>query len=152
MLELTTWMNKEIDKLRNDIDNLFSRFFKDFSMPVLSQSTNDFPGIEVSETENDLIVKIFIQGIDPDDLDISVYESNLTIKGKIKQKSSKDIEYDDHIETWHSSYFSRYLRLPCKVKNNEIKTRHSEGIMMIIIPKNKQDIDKNANIKAKFYG
>ncbi len=152
MLELTTWMNKEIDKLRNDIDNLFSKFFKDFSMPALSQSTNDFPAIEVSETEKDLIVKIFIQGIDPDDLDISVCETSLTIKGKIKQKPSKDIEYDAHIETWHYSYFSRYLRLPCKVKDNEVKARHSEGMMMIIIPKDKQGTDKDTNIKAKFYG
>ena len=77
---LIIWKNQEIDKLRRDMDRLFARLRDDFGMPPFPKIGRDVPFIDLSETEDDLIIKAEIPGIDPEDLDISITEDILNSK------------------------------------------------------------------------
>jgi len=89
---LIIWKNQEINKLRRDMDRLFARLWDDFGMPHFTRPSRDIPFIDLSETEEDLILKAEIPGLNAEDLDISITDDILTIKGEMKQELVKESE------------------------------------------------------------
>jgi HSP20 family protein len=145
---LIIWKNQEINKLRRDMDRLFARLWDDFGMPHLTRPSRDIPFIDLSETEDDLILKAEIPGLNPEDLDISITEDILTLKGETKKELTKEHENYHSIEKRHES-FSRRFQLPCKVMMEDVEATYQEGILTIIMPKCKQEITQKVKIKIK---
>lgn len=145
---LIIWKNQEINKLRKDMDRLFARLWDDFGMPHLTRPSRDIPFIDLSATENDLILKAEIPGLNPEDLDISITDDILTIKGEIKKEFTKEDETYHSMEIRHES-FSRKFQLPCKVMVEDIEATYQEGILTIIMPKCKQEVSKRVQIRIK---
>ena len=111
---LILWKDQEINKLRRDMDRLFTRLWDDFGMPFLPRTVKRFPYIALSETEDNLIIKAEVPGINPEDLEISITDDTLTIKGKLKGVLVNKRE-DYHIMEKRHGFFSRSIQLPCKV-------------------------------------
>lgn len=145
---LIIWKNQEINKLRRDMDRLFARLWDDFGMPHLPRTSRDIPFIDLSETEDDLILKAEVPGINPEDLDISITDDILTIKGEIKQEFVKENENYHRMERRYES-FSRTLQLPCRVMIEDVEATYKEGILTIIMPKCKPEISQKVKIKIK---
>ena len=135
MRELTLWKKQEIDKLRRDIDRIFDRLWDDFRVPFFPSSTQQVPSIDLSETAENLILRAEIPGIKPEDLDITINENILTIKGEIKSETN-DSDGDYHRMERRRGYFSRVVELPCKVMMDEIEARYKNGVLNIIMPTN----------------
>ncbi|MFB0533339.1 MAG: Hsp20/alpha crystallin family protein [Desulfatiglandales bacterium] len=145
---LTIWKNQEINKLRRDMDRLFARLRDDFGMPHLPKIVRDLPFIDLSETEDDLIVNAEIPGINPEDLDISITEDILTIKGEMKQEFVEESENYHRMERQYGS-FSRTLQLPCRVMIEDVKATYAKGILHIIMPKCKPERARAFKIKIR---
>jgi len=135
MSELILWKDREIDKLRRDIDRLFDRCRSDFGTSCfLGDVSDDFP-IKITETKEILIVRAALEGVNPEDLDVSVTNDTLlTIRGEKREKSVEGSGYYRRVERRFRS-FSRTLRLPCRVKVGEIKATYKDGILNILMPK-----------------
>jgi len=145
---LIEWKNQEINKLRRDMDRLFYRLWDDFSVPLMSTSARETPFIDITETEDNLIINAEIPGIEPEDLDISVTEDILTIKGEMKSEISQDKGNYRRMERRYGA-FSRTLQLPCKVKTEDVKARYKKGILHIALPKCKPDTPRQVKIRIK---
>jgi len=144
---LIIWKDQEIGKLRKDIDRLFFRLCNDFGMDILPGNFRDYPAIEQSENENYLIFNVDIPGVDPEDLDISITEDFLSVKGKSTQKTI------DQGETYRTEErgvgsFSRSIQLPCRVKVDDVRATYREGILTIIMPKQGLEISHAFKIKV----
>ena len=134
MPDLIEWKNQEMDKLKKDIERLFFRLWDDFSVPLMSTSTRETPFIDIKETEDKLIIQAEIPGVKPEDIEISVTEDILTIKGEMKSEISQDISNYRRMERRYGT-FSRTLKLPCRVKPQDVNARYKEGILHIALPK-----------------
>jgi len=145
---LIIWKNQEINKLRRDMDRLFDRLWNDFGMPHFTRPPRDIPFIDLSETEEDLILKAEIPGLNPEDLDIYITDDILTIKGEMKQELVKEGENYHRMERRYES-FSRSIQLPCRVMIEDVEATHREGILTIIMPKCKPEITQKVKIKIK---
>jgi HSP20 family protein len=145
---LIIWKNQEINKLRRDMDRLFTRLWDDFGMPHFPRAVRDVPFVDLSETEDDLILKAEVPGINPEDLDISITDDILTIKGEMKQELVKENENYHRMERRYES-FSRTLQLPCRVMIEDVKATYKEGIVTIIMPKCSPEISQKVRIKIK---
>ena len=145
---LIIWKNQEIDKLRRDMDRLFARLRDDFGMPLFPKIGRDVPFIDLSETEDDLIIKAEIPGIDPEDLDISITGDILNIKGEMKQEFVQDSENYHRVERRYGS-FSRTIQLPCRVMTEDVKATYRKGILNIVMPKCKPETARALKIKVK---
>ncbi len=77
MAGLIVWKNQEIDKLRRDIDRLFDRLWDDFGVPLSTRIEREIPSIDLSETEDTLIIRAEVPGINPEDLEISITDNIL---------------------------------------------------------------------------
>ncbi len=145
---LIIWKNQEINKLRRDMDRLFSRLWDDFGMPHFTRPSRNIPFIDLSETEDDLILKAEIPGLNPEDLDIYITDDILTIKGEMKQELVKEGENYHRMERRYES-FSRSIQLPCRVMIEDVEATYREGIVTIIMPKCKPEITQKVKIKIK---
>lgn len=145
---LIVWKNQEINKLRRDMDRLFARLRDDFAAPGFPRIARDVPFIDLSETEGDLIIRAEIPGINPEDLDISVTEDTLNIKGEIKQEFVREGEDYRRVERRYGS-FSRSLKLPCRVMVEDVEATYTNGVLQIVMPKCKPEPARACKVKIK---
>ena len=134
MAGLILWKNQEINKLRRDIDRLFDRLWDDFGMPLSTRVEREMPSIDLSETEDTLIIRAEVPGINPEDLEISITDNILTIKGEMKQIDDEE-RGDYHRMERKYGFFSRTLQLPCKIVQEDVQATYKKGVLSIVMPK-----------------
>lgn len=129
------------------MDNLFERFFGE--RPSLETIERGWvPTLDVSETKDAIAVNVEIPGIEPKDVDISLHSDILTIKGDKKQEKE---EKDENYYRMERSYgnFSRSVRIPAAVKNEEIKAKYKNGILKITLPKKEEVKSKEIKVEVE---
>jgi HSP20 family protein len=122
---------RELTSLREEMDNMWNRFFGEW--PSRFQ-TEWAPSLDVSETKDNVVVRAEVSGMDPKDIEISLVNDVLTIKGKKEQEKENKEENYHTIERSYGS-FSRSVRLPREVKRDKIKAGYKNGILKITLPK-----------------
>jgi len=102
--------------------------------------------IDVYQTAASLVVKSTIAGVKPEDIDISINNDMLTIRGK--REMTERIEDDNYLfrECYWGS-FSRSIILPIEIEAEKIEATLENGVLTIILPKAK--ITKQISIKVK---
>ncbi len=133
---LTIWKDQEIIRLKRDMDRLIARLRHDFGIPPSPGTVKAVPTIHLSETEDALIVRAEITGVNPEDIELSITEDRLTIKGERKQEFVDKSENYHRIGTTYGS-FSRTVRLPCRVVIEDVKATCEKGVLDIVMPKYK---------------
>jgi HSP20 family protein len=131
---LIIWKNQEMGRLKRDMDRLLARFFDDFAVPFFIRTFKGGPFIDLSETKDRLILRAEIPGVTPEDLDISISEDVLTVRGEARQ------DFVDEEASYRSTereygYFSRTIQLPCRVRIHEVKATYKDGLLSIDMPK-----------------
>ena len=134
MSELIPWMDKEINKMRRDMDRLFSRCWPDIGAELFLEDVSGGISLETVLTEDIFLIKAVLTGIDPKSLDISVTDDKLTIKGSKREESVEGSGYYKRVER-KLSCFSRTIPLPFYTQIREIKATLSRGILNIVVPK-----------------
>ena len=134
MSELIPWMDKEINKMRRDMERLFNRFWPDIGAELFLEDVSGGISLETVLTEDTFMIRAVLPGIDPKSLDISVTDDKLTIKGSKKEESVEESGYYQRIERKLSS-FSRTIPLPFHARIREIKATLNKGILNIVVPK-----------------
>ncbi|MGA7498519.1 MAG: Hsp20/alpha crystallin family protein [Isosphaeraceae bacterium] len=123
----------EAISLRDAVNSLFQdSFVRPGGMPV--QSGLSALPLDVSETENEFVVKASLPGIKPDDVQITVHGDTLTIRGESK------VEEDRKGEHWHfrerrSGVFQRSLSLSAPVDSDKAQAEFEHGVLTLTLPK-----------------
>jgi HSP20 family protein len=127
---------------------LFDRFFEDFELPSLfSEEMTFMPAFDVSETQNELIVKGEVPGMDQKDIDINLSDGLLTIKGEKKhEKEDKNENY--HCVERHYGKFSRTMRVPFEVEADKVDATYKDGVLKVTLPKSETAKPKKIEINT----
>jgi len=152
--ELTTWKPlRKMDPLRN-FDRMtkeMDRFWDSF-VPATLKRTDDtgewLPSLDVSETKNEIVVKAEVPGMDPKDIDISLSNGTLTIKGEKKQEREEK-EGDYHLVERSYGSFIRSIMLPTEVKQDKINASYKNGVLKVVLPKSEEARKKEVKIKVE---
>lgn len=124
----------EIERKNSFIDRFFNEslplLYRDFS-PLTAKM---LPALDIVEKEDHFLVKAEVPGFAKDQIDISVDQGILTIKGESKDEKVEEKENYYHREI-SCGNFSRSVKLPSDIKNEEIKASMKDGILQIEIPK-----------------
>lgn len=129
--------------------DLFDRFFNDLPLPSLfSEEKVLSPAFDISETEKEYVITGEIPGTDVKDLDVTLLDGLLTVKGEKKQeKEDKDENY--HRVERHYGSFERSFRIPEKVKADKLEATYKDGILKIFLPKSEASEVKKIEVKEK---
>ena len=146
--EIKPWRPFEFDRMRREMDRLWDSFLEGKRVRRYGEAGEWLASIDVSETENDLIIRAELPGIDPKDIDISLNNGYLTIKGEKKQeKEEKDENY--HLVERSYGSFSRSVQLPGEVQSEKIKASFKNGVLIVKIPKSKESKKKEIRIEVE---
>ncbi|HOX30240.1 MAG TPA: Hsp20/alpha crystallin family protein [Candidatus Paceibacterota bacterium] len=104
-------------------------------------------GIDMYQTENDLVVQAAIAGIKTEDLDVLIEDDVLTIKGKRNNPYRID-SADYFIQECYWGAFSRRIILPVEVDASKTDAQMRDGILTIRIPKLQKESKKRIVIKG----
>lgn len=124
----------EMERLRGEIDNLLDRFFERWPFGVPRKTSEWMPQVDVSETFNNLVIKVEVPGMDPKDLDLSLRRNLLTIRGEREQEREEEDENFHQIERSYGT-FSRTISLPANVDEEKVEAECKNGVLKIIMPK-----------------
>lgn len=112
------------------------------------EQMQDMPGmlaVDVYETKEKLYVKARTAGVNKDDLDVSISDNTLTIRGTLSSGEESDTE-NYHIQECYWGEFSRTLALPVPVKEDEVEAVLKDGVLTIGFTKVKQETVKKITI------
>ncbi len=101
--------------------------------------------VDVYETKEKLVVKARTAGVNKHDLDVSISDNTLTIRGTLSAGNEEDVE-NYFLQECYWGEFSRSIALPVPVKEEEIEAVLKDGVLTISFGKVKQDTVKKIQI------
>jgi HSP20 family protein len=110
--------------------------------------SEDLPGqlaVDVYETREKLVVKARTAGVNKDDLDVSISDNTLSIRGTLSAGNEEDVE-NYFVQECYWGEFSRSIALPVPVKEDEIEAMLKDGVLTISFAKVKQDTVKKIQV------
>lgn len=111
---------------------------------------NDYEGalnIDMYQTKDNVIIKSTIAGVRPDDIDITVANDMVTIKGS--RSREEKISQDDYFyQECYWGGFSRSVIVPVDIDSEEIEADLKDGILTVIIPKAAKAKTKKVKVKG----
>jgi len=130
MKELSVWKNEQFKKLRAEMDRLFQDFTRDFGSSVFDEIAGEAPVMDISETDEAVIVNIEFPEFDPADIDIAVSAESIIIEGR--KKESRE-HRGGRVESGRR--FSSRLKLPCRILPEKSEASYSQNRLQIVLPK-----------------
>ena len=101
--------------------------------------------VDVYETREKLVVKARTAGVNKNDLDVSISDNQLTIRGTLSAGTEDGVE-NYFLQECYWGEFSRTIALPVPVKEEEIEAMLKDGVLTISFGKVKQDTIKKIQV------
>ncbi len=106
------------------------------------------PAVDMYETDNAVVVKAAMPGVDPKDVEISVTGDTLTIRGEVKKEEQVKEENYLRRERYYGSFCRSFL-LPTRVVADDAEAVFENGVLTLTLPKAEEVKPKTIKVKAK---
>jgi HSP20 family protein len=120
----------ELERFRRDFDDIFDHFTRDWSRSGIRGFT---PPLESYVEGGMLHIRADLPGVDPKEVEVTVSNDMLTIRGRREQHREWNEQGWLQRETAYGA-FERTLELPAGVKADEIKASYRNGVMELTVP------------------
>ncbi len=131
--------------LHREVNRLFDDVFRGFGLPAFNGTLRglDWPHVEFSETDKEVRVTAELPGLDEKDVEISIDDNVLAIRGEKKSETS-----DSERGYSERSYgrFERHIALPRGVEQDKGNARFKNGVLTITLPKSAASIESRRTI------
>jgi len=133
---------KELDSMRKEMDRIWEDLFpsrKPEAAPWKRQAAGQeqatvSPAIDIIDRTDEIVVRAEMPGVAKDDIDISLQDGTLTIKGEVKEEAGqKEGNYTYSERNYR--FFARSLNIPFKIKQDGIKATLKDGVLSVQLPK-----------------
>lgn len=129
---------QELRRMEREMNRLLSR----------APAAVEFPAVNIWTEEERAIVTTEVPGVSPQDMDISVVGSTLTIRGSREPEALKEGESYHRRERWYGQ-FSRSVDLPFAVEAGAVEARFDKGVLYITLPRAEAEKPRKISVKAE---
>ena len=137
--------------LRSEMDRLFDTFLREplgtIDWPFAGQGRWS-PAVDVAESDEEVVVRAEMPGIDPKDLDVSLSGSQLVLSGE-KKESTEDQGKDFHHSESRYGSFRRLVQLPEGVDTENVDAQYANGVLTLHLKKTPAAVAKRIEVKVK---
>jgi HSP20 family protein len=140
---------REMTRMEQDMDDLFGRFFRGWpSLPVAGEARAWAPSVDMIDRKEELLVRADLPGLEQKDVEVSVEDGMLTIRGE--RKEEKETKEEDYYccERWAGT-FARSVALPAGIETDKVKASFRNGVLEVHLPKTKEAKAKKIDIKVE---
>lgn len=139
--------------LQRRMNRMFDDFFGDFDLPdgplqALTQAGAFVPRMDVVETDKDLVITAELAGMDEKDVEVTLKDDVLTIKGEKKTERDEKDRRGFLCERTYGN-FSRSVALPDGVETDSIDASFKKGVLSVRLTKTPVEEPKTKKIEIK---
>ena len=117
---------QEIDALHRQMDRIFDDMLKVKRQPEMTWK----PAVELQNTNDNLILRVQIPGVEAKDLDIQVAREAVAIAGEQRYENKGHIRSE-----FRYGKFQRVIPLPVAIQNDQVQAEYKNGILTLTLPK-----------------
>jgi len=138
---------RPFESLRREVDRLFENFDQGFLWSPFQRTGFDFtpfwqqeigfgatPAVDIVETDDAYEVSAELPGIDEKNIEVSLVDGSLTIKGEKEERSDEE-KKGYYLHERHFGSFERRFRIPESVDPDRIEARFRKGVLTVTLPK-----------------
>lgn len=138
---------RELTDMRRMMDRMFDdSFLKAMEWP---RSNNGAYGLalDVAEQEDAYVVKASVPGVNPEEVEVTLSDNVLTIKGE--SKADQEIKEENyHLRERRYGSFMRSVTLPVPVEADKVEATHENGVLTLRLPKAEAVKPKKIAVKS----
>lgn len=136
-----------------EIEDVFDRYTRAMGWPSSRGqelvTTGDWsPRVDISETDNEFVIKAEIPEVKKEDVKVSVDNGVVTIQGERKQETEEKGKKFHRVERYYGS-FVRSFTLPDNIDETKVKATFKDGMLNIQIPKTAEAKPKAIEVKVE---
>lgn len=136
---------RELDRVQDEVNRLYEYFF---GKRPYAERTDVFPAINISEDRENLYVSAELPGVDAKDINITIDEDGLTIKGTRRLEAGDEgVSY--HRREREGGGFNRKINIPTRIDEEKVTAEIKNGVLTVILPKAKEVKPKTIEIKVQ---
>ena len=133
---------REMERLRREMN----RLFRNWPTQARWGTAPGYPAMNVWTDENSTIVTAELPGVILEDIDISVEDGTLTLRGNRQPDEVEGVTY--HRQERRYGSFLRTFRLPFRVDPEKVEATFKTGVLNIALPRAEADKPKKIAIRA----
>lgn len=143
---MTRWTPNDV--FRNRFDRLFNQAFGDVFDRGSEEVGNRawLPAVDVKETDEALTLFVELPGVKREDVDITVEDRTLTVRGERKFEKDAERENYHRIERAYGT-FTRTFTLPANVATDSVQASFGDGVLTIALPRAEESKPRKIAIK-----
>ncbi len=131
------------DRFDRLLNGTFSQFFSDEGVSARAWA----PAVDIYESDDNLVLKAELPGVDPKDVELRVEDSTLYLKGQRRFEREVKEENYHRLEGSYGS-FSRTFTLPSSIDADRVKAEYKDGLLTLTLPKREEAKPKTIKINV----
>jgi len=135
-----------------ELDDIFERYNRAFRRSLPAEQGSDVvqwrPVANISETDKEYIIKAELPEVEKKDVQVTVQEGVITIRGERRYERTDESEKQHRIESFYGS-FARSFSLPADADEKRIHAESKDGVLKVHIPKAEVAQPKQVEIQVK---
>lgn len=105
------------------------------------------PAVDIKEEEDRFVIYADLPGVDPEDIEITMEQGVLTLKGERSEETTKEREGYKRVERVNGSFYRRFS-LPDIADAERIEAKGKNGVLEITLPKQEKAKPKRITVKS----
>jgi HSP20 family protein len=134
-------------RMEREMEDLFQRFFGDAGTRWRGEARVWAPEVDMVDRQDEIVIRADLPGLEQKDLEVSVQEGVLTIRGERKEEREEKQE-DYYCAERRAGSFARTLTLPAGVEAEKVRATFKNGVLEVHLPKTPKAQEKKIEIKA----
>ena len=140
--------NRSYLSMQDTMNSLVNALFNSELSDTSADNGEYAPRMDMKETEDAYSVKLTMPGIDKDNIDISLTDGVLTVKGETKEDNEKEGENEKWLVREHKHFtYYRSVRLPSEVQADKAEAEYKNGVLLLTLPKAEEVKPKSIPVK-----
>ena len=130
-------------EFRGELDRVFNTNAAGYT----DTATDWVPAVDIKEAKDAYEVVADVPGVEPKDIDVSLEDGVLTVKGERKSETKDEAEGYSRTERTYGSFYRRFT-LPDTADAENISAKTEYGVLKLHIPKKEKALPKKISVEG----
>ena len=145
---MTLLSRRDFSALQDRMNRIFRESYSPEGPEEALTTSNFAPPVDVYEDEHNITLKIEVPGIDEKDIDVSIENNTLTVRGQRRLEKDEKEENFQRVERMYGS-FTRSFTLPNTVDLEQVTAHYDKGVLKVRLAKRAEAKPKQIRVNVE---
>ena len=145
---MTLLSRRDFSALQDRMNRIFRESYSPEGSEEALTTSNFAPPVDVYEDEHNITLKIEVPGIDEKDIDVSIENNTLTVRGQRRLEKDEKEENFQRVERMYGG-FTRSFTLPNTVDLEQVTAHYDKGVLKVRLAKRAEAKPKQIKVNAE---